>query len=277
MTAAPSILSRPLFAGEIEPPPRADRRSSAVILVILGVYAASGPLPASATSVLIAALAVATLLGLLFRSPHAVHAGLLTLLHFGVYRLPKVGELWPLPLVIILAAYGLIVRRWAWLRASSGWLRRGQLDRTSWMLIVSFVIVSAISLIVWRFWTDVDLTRFRSFVPNVPIWVIPIGIIAFAALNAAFEEIIWRGVLMHSLEAAVGRGRVAWLLQGIGFGIWHYVGFPGGWIGVGLATIFALMMGALRMRGRGMFAPWIAHVFADVTIFVLVAAMVLAK
>jgi membrane protease YdiL (CAAX protease family) len=248
-----------------------------LILVILGVYAASGPLPSSANSMLIAVLAAATVVGLLFRSPHAVHAGLLTTLYFGVHRLPKVGGLWPLPLVIILAVYGLIVRWWPWLRASSGWLRRGRVDRTSWTLIAAFVGASAISLVLWRFWTDADLTSFRSFVPNVPIWVIPIGIIAFASLNAAFEEIVWRGVLMYSLEAAIGPGRVAWILQGIGFGIWHYEGFPSGWVGVGLATIFALMMGALRMRGRGMLAPWIAHVFADVTIFILVAAMVLVK
>jgi membrane protease YdiL (CAAX protease family) len=109
------------------------------------------------------------------------------------------------------------------------------------------------------------------------VWTIPFGIIAFAALNAAFEEIIWRGVVMDALEAAVGRGWCAWLLQGIGFGVWHYAGFPSGWVGVGLATIFALMMGMLRMRGRGMLAPWIAHVFADVTIFILVAAMVISQ
>ena len=42
-----------------------------------------------------------------------------------------------------------------------------------------------------------------------------------------------------------------------------------------LATIFALMMGELRARSRGMLAPFVAHVFADVTIFLLVAAMVL--
>src|SRR6185503_16362468 len=122
-------------------------------------------------------------------------------------------------------------------------------------LIAAFIGASASALLVWRYATTTDLSRFRSFVPTgIPPWMLPIGlpigIALFAMLNAAFEEILWRGVLMHSLEAAVGRGRIAWLLQGVGFGLWHYTGFPGGWVGVGLATIFALMMGELRMRGQ---------------------------
>jgi uncharacterized protein len=257
------------------PPPRADVRAAALVLVVVGLYAASGPLPSSASPVIIGALVVATLIGVALRTPYAVHAGLLTAIYLGVYRLPRVGGLWPLPLFLIIGAYATIAHRSTWLRASSGWLRRGRLDRTSIFLIAIFVSASAIALIMWRFWTNTDLTRFRSFVPNVPRWTIPFGIVAYAVLNAAFEETIWRGVLMHALEAAVGRGRLAWLLQGIGFGLWHYAGFPGGWVGVSLATIFALMMGELRARSRGMLAPFVAHVFADVTIFLLVAAMVL--
>jgi membrane protease YdiL (CAAX protease family) len=142
-------------------------------------------------------------------------------------------------------------------------------------MMAGFVLASAIALVVWRFWTDTNMAVYRGFVPNVPTWMLPLGILLFAMLNAAFEEVIWRGVLMYAIESAVGPGTAAWLLQGVGFGIWHYQGFPRGWVGVGLATIFALMMGALRIRSKGMLAPFIAHVFADVTIFSLVAAFVL--
>jgi membrane protease YdiL (CAAX protease family) len=114
--------------------------------------------------------------------------------------------------------------------------------------------------------------------PAVPTWALPFAGVAFAALNAAFGEIVWRGVLMYALEAVLDSRWVIWLLQGGGFGIWHYArGFPRGWIGVALATIFAFMMGALRTRSRGMLAPWIAHVCADATIFILTVAMVLGK
>ena len=104
---------------------------------------------------------------------------------------------------------------------------------------------------------------------------LPVGIVLFAMLNAALEETIWRGVVMQSFESTFGRGAFVCVLQAVGFGVWHFRGFPSGVIGSVLAGIFALMMGILRMRGRGMLAPFLAHVCADTTIFVLVAAMVL--
>ena len=80
---------------------------------------------------------------------------------------------------------------------------------------------------------------------------------------------------MQSLESSFGRGAFVCVLQAVGFGVGHYRGFPSGVVGSALAFVFALMMGALRMRGRGMFAPWLAHVCADTTIFVMIAAMAL--
>ena len=37
-------------------------------------------------------------------------------------------------------------------------------------------------------------------------------------------------------------------------------------LGIGLACIYGLLMGVIRRRAGGMFAPWIAHVFTDVVI-----------
>jgi membrane protease YdiL (CAAX protease family) len=269
-----------MTAGDIEPPPRADRAGSAAVLTILTAYAATGPLPQPDQVMVVVVLIVATLAAIAVRCPYAVHAGVLTIVYLVVLSSSRIAVLWPLPLVIILGVYGAVARSVPWLRESSGWLKRGHIDRTSWAMMGGFVAASATALVVWRYWTSTDMAIFRPYVPNVPnvpiaLW--PIGLVAIAALNAAFEEIIWRGVLLYAVESAVGPGWIAWLLQGIGFGIWHYQGFPHGWVGVGLATIFALMMGALRIRSKGMLAPFIAHVFADVTIFTLVAAMVLAK
>jgi membrane protease YdiL (CAAX protease family) len=245
--------------------------------VILAVYAVSGLFPPNDRGPLVAALIAATVVAIAVRCPFAVHAGALTVAYFGVLGVPELVRLWPLPLVIILAIYGVVVLSSPWLRASSGWARRGHVDRTTWALVGGFVVASATALVVWRFWTDTDMTIYRPLVPDVPTWMLPAGLFLFAVLNAAFEELIWRGVLMYAVESAVGPGYRAWLLQGIGFGIWHFQGFPRGWVGVGLAAIFALMMGALRIRSKGMLAPFIAHVFADVTIFSLVAAMVLGS
>ncbi|GAC1351443.1 MAG: hypothetical protein NVS3B20_24200 [Polyangiales bacterium] len=266
------------FRGTIDPPPRVDGRGVAIIVIVVATFAISGPLPSSATFPILAVLATSTALALFIRCPHAVHAGLFGVLYLGVLHAPKIGRMWPLPMVIILALYAAIVSSSRWLRKSMGWLRFGTIDRVARIMIAVSVVASAISLITWRLFTSVDLTQHRSFVPTqVPFWTLPIGLLAWASLNAAFEEIMWRGVIMSALEAAFGPGYVAWLLQGIGFGVWHFGGFPSGVIGSGLATVFALMMGALRMRGRGMLAPLIAHTLADTTIFILVLAMVVAK
>jgi membrane protease YdiL (CAAX protease family) len=264
-------------SGDIAAPPRSDLVGSAATFVVVAAYSTSGLLRLADRGPVVVVLAVATLVAIAFRSPYAAHAGILTIVYSVVLAARPLAELWPLPIVVILAIEGAIAWGWPWLRRSNGWLRRGHIDRTGWAMIAGFVAMSATALVVWRYWTDTNMSVYRGFVPNVPRWMLPFGLLAFAALNAAFEEIIWRGVLMYALESAMGPAWGAWLVQGVGFGIWHFQGFPRGWVGVGLATIFALMMGALRMRSKGMLAPFIAHVFADVTIFALVTAFVLGS
>jgi membrane protease YdiL (CAAX protease family) len=92
------------------------------------------------------------------------------------------------------------------------------------------------------------------------------GGLIFSMVNAAVEEGAYRGVILHALDRSLGPGFTALLLQALAFGAIHIKGFPRGWIGVGLACIYGLLMGVIRRRAGGMFAPWIAHVFTDVVI-----------
>jgi uncharacterized protein len=64
------------------------------------------------------------------------------------------------------------------------------------------------------------------------------------------------------------------VLQAGSFGLQHAHGFPRGVIGVALAGSWAVMLGVLRHRSRGLFAPTLAHVVADATIAVLVLTIV---
>jgi membrane protease YdiL (CAAX protease family) len=257
----------------IEAPVRAGRVERALALFVVAVYAGGALLPSAAEWWLVGVLGAATAIAFAARAWSASHAALLTFLHYAVFQTPIA---WPLSLVVVLVAYGVLVGTVPPLRASCGWLRRGVINGRLWAMIAAYVAVSATALVVWRYTTSEDVGAYRSFIPpGLPRSLLWPGIVLVAMLNASFEEAIWRGAIFQSLEATVGRGWVALALQGIGFGVWHFRGFPRGWVGVGLATIFALMMGILRMRDRGMLAPWVAHVFADVTIFTMVAAMVL--
>jgi membrane protease YdiL (CAAX protease family) len=283
--AAAPARTRPWLAGEIAPPARASRTGAVCSLVVVALYALSYALASEvAAAAVLAGIAVATVVATAARAPYAVHVGVLALLSGLAPRLPVIGAVWPLNVVTPLVAYAVLAGAASPLRQTSRWLRLGRVDRTTWLAIAAFATASAIALVVWRFASHTDLTRFRAFVPGfvlalpkgVLVVGLPIGIGLYAMLNAAVEEVIWRGVAMQALESAVGRGTLACALQAIAFGVWHYRGFPSGIVGSALAGIFALMMGILRMRGRGMLAPWIAHVLADTTIFVLVAVMVLA-
>jgi len=64
-------------------------------------------------------------------------------------------------------------------------------------------------------------------------------------------------------------------LQAIAFSALHLQGgFPRGVVGVGLAFVYGLLLGALRRRAGGLLAPWVAHVFTDLAIAGIMLALV---
>ena len=90
------------------------------------------------------------------------------------------------------------------------------------------------------------------------------------------EEFLFRGVVMQSLDSAFGPGSISIVVQGWLFGAMHYLrGFPNGWRGVAMASVYGIMLGMIRRRSGGMLAPWLAHVFADLVIFAILAAIIL--
>ena len=283
-SVAPAQASPRWFAGDTTEPTRSTPVGIVCTTVLVVTYMLGNVL-GSVSRWAPLVLAVVTVLALAARATLAVHVGLLTLLHSLAWRVPVVGGMWPINNLSALVAYAAIVLSFRPLRETSGWLRRGRVDRVTRLAIAAFSLTSAVALVAWRYGAHVNMSVYRRFVPafalTMPGWelvvALPVGVLAFAMLNAAFEEVIWRGVIMQSLESAFGRGALVCVLQAVGFGVWHFRGFPSGYLGSALATIFALMMGVLRMRGRGMLAPWLAHVCADTTIFILVAAMVLGS
>ncbi len=175
-------------------------------------------------------------------------------------------------MVLALALYWATRR---WLPADDGAFSRGAFDRGSSGLMVLFVVLSASALVGWWWIFEPDLSDVVSRLPEVHIAVLVIAGIAFACLNASGEEAIWRGVGMRALRASGVPQAPALILQAASFGLVHIHGFPRGWVGVGLATIYGLMMGVLRVRSRGLLVPWVAHVFADLVIFAVLAALAL--
>lgn len=89
-----------------------------------------------------------------------------------------------------------------WFRGFLGWVRLGRPSRSDVGLTMAFVVVSSIALLVWRYTANPDLERYAAHAPDVPLYLIPPGLVALALLNATYEELVWRGVVMHGLHAA---------------------------------------------------------------------------
>jgi membrane protease YdiL (CAAX protease family) len=170
-------------------------------------------------------------------------------------------------LALGLLCYAGIVRGVPWLRGTATWARWGSFDATVRLLCVAAWLLAAAALLSWYFLLHPNIADIvEAFVPALPLGLLIAGGLVFSMVNAAFEEGAYRGVMLHALDRSLGPGFAALLLQALAFGTIHIRGFPRGWLGVGLPCIYGLLMGVIRRRAGGMFAPWIAHVFTDVVI-----------
>jgi hypothetical protein len=183
-----------------------------------------------------------------------------SLIFFGVRYFPVI-------LALGLLGYAGVMRSVPWLRGTATWVRWGSFDAGVCLLSVGAWLLAAVALLSWYLLLHPNIADIvKAYVPALPLGLLIAGGLIFAMLNAAVEEAAYRGVFLHALDRSLGPGFAALLLQALAFGAIHIRGFPRGWLGVGLACIFGLFMGAIRRRSGGMFAPWIAHVFTDLVI-----------
>lgn len=178
---------------------------------------------------------------------------------------------WPLyllvPILGFLAAGEILRQRRPFLASA----RPGRFGKGEAALVLLISVAAGLALSAWALLWNPDLSGFRAMLPR---WSVPALIgagLAFSVVNAILEEFIWRGVFQRWLTTFAGGGGAV-VLQALSFGVAHYIGFPGGFVGAGLATIYGLMLGALALRSGGLLAPLVAHVLADAVIFALVAS-----
>ncbi len=181
---------------------------------------------------------------------------------------------WPQGVAVPLAVWAGAILAVPQLRQGQNWLRRGRFDGPTLGLVAGVVVVSSAALLVWFYGLHPDVS---DFVRAMPHWDLPVMIAAavgFAMLNAAIEETIWRGVMMTAVADGFGSVSIALLVSTLSFGMAHLHGFPRGWLGAGMAGVYGLMLGVLRIYSGGMLAPFVAHVFADLTIFGILMTLV---
>lgn len=183
--------------------------------------------------------------------------------------LPTGGWGWPAAALLVL-----LVALRPGLRGERGpasWLRAGSLGWTAVGWAGAIAIASGVALIGWSLLARPDLGDLTRSLRGLPLVALLGGGVVWAVLNAFGEESIYRGALTDGLETAFGP-RPAIAIQAVAFGAAHWHGVPRGVAGVLLATVYGLMLGLLRARTRGLIAPMLAHLFADLVVFSLLLA-----
>src|SRR5206468_2309260 len=90
--------------------------------------------------------------------------------------------------------------------------------------------------------------------------------VCFSVVNAAAEELIFRGVLWEVVSDEWNQG-AALGVTAVLFGAGHFNGYPPGPIGAILAGLYGVTLGALRWWTGGLGLVTACHVSADATIF----------
>lgn len=265
------------FRGCLPPPDRSSPGGGTIIVISLLVFSAALVSPGESgwTAGCCTVLAVA-----------AVFAGSLQALHLSLFvtaatAAPLVGpfvRIWPLPLLIPLLVYFSVVLPVPRLRRSLRWLRPGRMGKDILLLVGATAVFSGAALYLWYAALRPDLSRHLGFLPAVPAWTYLLLGPGFAVLNAALEEAAVRGIVMDATDSAFGPGAGSLLMQAGLFGAMHYLqGFPRGSWGLMMTFLYGIMLGHIRRRSRGMLAPWLAHVCADLVIFAILASVMLGK
>ena len=258
----------------IETPPVGKAGERIITLAAVGFFAIYLSMHRATPFWLLTILLLLTFTALCTRAVQPFHLCLFCTLWLLVPLLMPILGTWPLYKVTPLVVYGGVVWVSRHLRKSVHWIRPGHLGPDIWFLVSLVVVVSSAVLLVWTLVSRPDLGPSRANIPKMPLWVLPLAGVAFALVNSAVEEAIFRGIFLQALDCAAGAGIISLVIQAVIFGWMHYseVGFPKGLAGVAMASVYGFFLGYLRYRSRGMLAPWLAHVGTDIAVFTIVAS-----
>ena len=94
--------------------------------------------------------------------------------------------------------------------------------------------------------------------------------VCFSVVNAAIEEMIFRGILWE-LASEEWNQATALGVTAVLFGVGHLEGYPPGPIGAVMAGLYGVTLGTLRWWTGGLGLASVCHVGADATIFCILA------
>jgi uncharacterized protein len=195
----------------------------------------------------------------------SLHAGLFLVLFLLALHLPA-AERWPWHLLIPTLAYALLCGTLPPLRRTCVWLAVGRSDWGVFASTACIALLSTLSLVLYQYLIEPDVHSLATRLPGTLLGSTILAGACFSVVNAALEEILFRGVLYDGLDSQWG-WRAAIIISGVFFGVLHIAGYPPGPLGAVMAGIYGILLGWLRRRTGGLLWPIVAHIVADATIF----------
>ncbi len=193
-------------------------------------------------------------------------AYLLTMLPFEFARL---GFVYIVPLAI----YSLVLWIFPSIRKQARWFHLGSMDKFTFLAGLAIAALSSGALYAWAVVTKPNLRDLMAMVPNQSLGALLLVGFGFAVVNSFVEESIYRGIIWEALGKVFRNLYAVILLQAAVFGIAHIQGFPRGALGVAMAFVYGIMLGWLRNRSKGLLAPIIVHLIADIVIYIILVGM----
>jgi membrane protease YdiL (CAAX protease family) len=175
---------------------------------------------------------------------------------------------WPWYLVLPLAAYALIVAVWPPLRRTTPRFSLGRMSGWPLAAAVVLAVATVTALVGFHLLARPDVTGLAAGLPVAAFGSLLIAGVCFSTINAALEELIFRGILWEATAADWNRG-IALGATSILFGVGHVHGYPPGPLGAVMAGVFGLALGLLRLWTGGLGLAILVHICADATIFTL--------
>ena len=148
----------------------------------------------------------------------------------------------------------------------------GTVNKSLMLVALVLGLISVGVLLAWRGLVDPQLLGGLSPYGGGSFLLIAIGGLGFAFVNAVVEELYFRGFLQAALSESPDSVHAPVVLQALFFGFMHLAphSVPHGISGVILTGIFGLVLGYLRTASKGLAAPILAHLIADLGVVVLV-------
>jgi membrane protease YdiL (CAAX protease family) len=175
---------------------------------------------------------------------------------------------WPWYLLLPLLAYAAVALSSAPLRRTAPLLQVGRMSGAPMAFAALLSAATAAVLVAFHMWARPEVTELAARLPVAAFGSLVLAGVCFSVLNAALEEVVFRGVLWGAIADEWNQA-VALVATAIVFALCHVRGYPPEPVGAVLAGVYGLALGLLRWWAGGLGLALACHVCADATIFCL--------